>query len=96
MFSLVPLGDLSRFRRSNVSNEVYLITEDECIKANGLVLAARSVTFEEMLQKSENIPAVEFSDDLAGLEDCLDLAYGGTIVIREDNFKSIYKFGKLF
>ena len=96
MFSLVPLGDLSRFRCSNVRNEVYLITEDECIKANGLVLAARSVTFEEMLQKSENIPAVEFSDDLAGLEDCLDLAYGGTIVIREDNFKSIYKFGKMF
>ena len=49
-----------------------------------------------MLEESENIPAVEFSDDLTGLEDCLDLVYGGSVEIREDNFKTIYKFGKLF
>ena len=49
-----------------------------------------------MLEESENIPAVEFSDDLTGLEDCLDLVYGGSVEIREDNLKTIYKFGKLF
>ena len=38
----------------------------------------------------------QFSDNMAGLEDCLDLVYGGSVDIREDNFKSIYKFGKLF
>ena len=49
-----------------------------------------------MVEESENIPAVEFSDDIAGLEDCLDLVYGGSVDISEDNCKSIYKFGKLF
>ena len=49
-----------------------------------------------MLGENEKIKAVEFSDDLTGLEDCLDLAYGGFVEIREDNFKTIYKFGKLF
>ena len=96
MFSLTPLGDLTRFRRNNVKNEAYLITEDVCIKAHGIILAARSTTIEVMLEESENIPAVEFSDDLTGLEDCLDLVYGGCVEIREDNFKTIYKFGKLF
>ena len=77
-------------------NEAYLITEDVCIKAHGIILAARSAKIEVMLEESENIPAVEFSDNLTGLEDCLDLVYGGCVEIKEDNFKTIYKFGKLF
>ena len=96
MISLAPLGDLTRFRRSNSKNEVFLITEDVCIKSNGVLLAARSSKIEKVLETNENIPVVEFSDDVAGLEDCLDLIYGGGVEIREDNAKTIYKFGKLF
>ena len=96
MFSLTSLGDLTRFRRSTIKSEVYLVTEDVCIKSHGVLLAARSAKLEEMLEQSENIPVVEFSDNMAGLEDCLDLVYGGSIFIEEDNFKAIYKFGKLF
>ena len=96
MFLLPPLGDLTRFLSSNIKNEVYLITKDVSIKSNGLLLAARSAKIEEILEESEKIPAVQFSDNMAGLEDCLDLVYGGSVDIREDNFKSIYKFGKLF
>ena len=96
MFSLTSLGDLTRFRRNNVKNEAYLITQDKSIKVHGIILAARSAKIEEMLKENEKIKAVEFSDDLTGLEDCLDLVYGGSVEIREDNFKTIYKFGKLF
>ena len=96
MFSLTPLGDLTRFRRSNVKNEAYLITQDVSIKVHGIILAARSAKIEVMLEENEKIKAVEFSDDLTGLEECLDLVYGGSVEIREDNFKTIYKFGKLF
>ena len=96
MFSLAPLGNLTRFRRSNFKNEVYVIIEDRCIMSNGVLLAARSAKIEKILEESENIPAVQFSDNMAGLKDCLDLVYGGSVDIREDNCKSIYKFGKLF
>ena len=92
MFSLAPLTDLTRFRRSNFKNKVYVITEDRYIKSNGVLLAARSAKIEETLEESENILAVQFSDNMAGLEDCLDLVYGGSVDIREDNCKSIYKF----
>ena len=95
MFSLAPLKDLTRFLHCTFKNECYLITEDVCIKCNGVLLAARSAKLEGMLGESENIPALEFSDDLTGLEDCLDLVYGGSVEIREDSFKAIYKFGKL-
>ena len=96
MFSLAPLNDLTRFRRNTFKNEVYLITEDLSIKCNGIPFAARSSKIEDMLEKSENIPVVEFSDEIAGLEVCLDLIYGGRVAITEDNFKTIYKFGMLF
>ena len=96
MFSVTPLGDLTRFRRSDIKSEVYLVTEDVCIKSHGILLAARSAELEKMVEESENIPAVEFSDDIAGLDDCLDLVYGGNVDISEDNCRTIYKFGKLF
>ena len=91
MFSFTPLTDLTRFQHGNFKNEVYVINEDKCITSNGVLLAARSNKIEEILEESENIPAVQFSDNMAGLEDCLDLVYGGSVNIREDNFKSIYK-----
>ena len=96
MFALVPLGDLTRFRRSNIKSEAYLVTDNVCIKSHGIVLAARSAKLEKMVEESENIPAVECSDNITGLEDCLDLVYGGSVDIREENCKTIYKFGKLF
>ena len=96
MFVLAPLGDLSRFLSSDIKSEVYLVTEDVCIKSHRILLAARSAKLEKMVEESENIPAVEFSDDMRGLEDCLDLVYGGSVDISEGNCKTIYKFGKLF
>ena len=96
MFSLAPLADLTRSRRSDIKSEVYLVTEDVCIRSHGILLAARSANLEKIVEESENIPAVEFFDNIIGLEDCLDLVYGGSVDIREDNCKSIYKFGKLF
>ena len=95
MFALVPLGDLTRFRRSDIKSEAYLVTEDVCIKYHGFLLAARSAKLDggrEMVEESENIPAVECSDNITGLEDCLDLVYGGSVDIREESCKSIYKF----
>ena len=96
MFTLAPMENLTRFRRRNIKSEVYLVTEDVRIKSHGILLAARSAKLEKMVDDSENIPAVEFSDNLTGLEDCLDLVYGGSVDISEENCKSIYKFGKLF
>ena len=96
MFFLTSLGNLTRFRRSTIKSEAYLVTENVCIKSHGVLLAARSSILEEMLKKSENIPVLELSDNMAGLEDCLDLVYGGSVSIGENNFKAIYKFGKLF
>ena len=71
MFALSNLGDVTRYHKENFKNEVFVITEDKAIKTSGIMLAARSTVIEEIIQKSENIPAIEFSDNLLGLSACL-------------------------
>ena len=90
------LDDLSRLLTENFRNEVFLITEDKSIKCSGAVLAARSSVLEGMIEDSNNIPAIEFSDSIPGLECCLCILYGGSISIDITNYKSLFKFGQLF
>ena len=47
-------------------------------------------------KKNQYVKADDFINDVAGLETCLDLIYGGSVDIGEDNFKAIYKFGKIY
>ena len=96
MFKLPPLKDISRFFDESFKNEVHLITEDKAILCNGILLAARSAHIENLLKFTKNIPSTELSDGLPSLDACLDLVYGKSITIDKFNFRSIYKFGKIF
>ena len=96
MFTLSQLGDVRRYFTDNFRNEVYIITEDKPIKCSGILLASRSIIIEEIIQNSENVPAIEFSDNIPGLIVCLSLIYGGSVDISRENYISIFKFGKLY
>ena len=96
MLTLSQLGDISRYLKDNFRNQVYIITEDKPIKCSGILLASRSTIIEEIIENSENIPAIEFSDNIPGLFACLKLVYGGSINISRDNYRSILKFGIIF
>ena len=96
MFTLSQLGDVRRYFTDNFRNEIYIITEDKPIKCSGILLASRSIIIEEIIQNSENVPAIEFSDNIPGLLVCLSLIYGGSVEISRENYKSIFKFGKLY
>ena len=96
IIKLPLLDDLSQFLTENFRNEVFLITEDKPIKCSGAVLAARSSVLEGMIRESNNIPVIEFSGNISGLECCLHVLYGGSISIDIRNYKSLFKFGKLF
>ena len=79
MFTLSQLGDVTRDLKDNFRNQVYVITEDKPIQCSGVLLASRSTIIEEIIQNSECIPAIEFSDNLPGLFVCLNLIYGGVL-----------------
>ena len=96
MFTLSPLGDVSRYLKDNFRNQVYIITENKPIKCSGILLTSKSTIIEEVIQNSKNIPAIEFSDNIPGLFACLKLVYGGSINISKDNYRRIFKFGIIF
>ena len=96
MLTLSQLGDISRYLKENFRNQVYIITEDKPIKCSGILLASRSTIIEEIIENSENIPAIEFSDNIPGLFACLKLVYGGSVDISKENYRSILKFGIIF
>ena len=96
MLTLSQLGDVRRYFTDKFRNEVYIITEDKPIKCSGILLASRSIIIEEIIQNSENVPAIEFSDNIPGLLVCLSLIYGGSVDISRENYKSIFKFGKMY
>ena len=96
MLTLSQLGDISRYLKDDFRNQVYIITEDKPIKCSGILLASRSTIIEEIIENSENILAIEFSDNIPGLFACLKLVYGGSINISKENYRSILKFGIIF
>ena len=96
MFALPRLGDVTKFLNNNFRNDVYLITDDVLIKCNGLLLASRSAAIEEIIESSDNIPVNELSDNIPALNDCFSLIYGCTVTVNYSNYKSIFKFGKMF
>ena len=96
ILKLPLLDDFSRLLTENFRNEVFFITEDKPIKLSGTVLAARSSVLEGMIQDNNNIPAIEFSDNIPGLYSCLRVLYGGSISIDIRIYKSLFKFGKIF
>ena len=96
MFTLPHLGDVTRYLKADFRNNVFLITDHQLIKCSGIMLAARSIVIEEIIQNGEKIPALQFSDNLPGLFLCLDLIYGGSVEINEENYRSIFMFGKIF
>ena len=96
MLKLPRLPDISRFCFNDDIRDEFFFTEDEVIKCNGVLLAARSAKLEGLIRDSENIRASEFSDNLPALNDYLSLIYGAKVSLNSSNCKSIFKFGKIF
>ena len=82
--------------RTRIPNSVTIAIGEEIIECNGLVLARHSKVLREMLFNSSDLYLDEFCGDRTGVEDCLDLMYGGRVEIDEGNIQVLIKFGKLF
>ena len=82
--------------RTRIPNSVTIAIGEETIECNGLVLAGHSKVLRELMFSSSDLYLDEFCGDRTGVEDCLDLMYGGEVEIDEGNIQVLIKFGKLF
>ena len=79
-----------------IPNSVTIAIGEDIIECNGLVLARHSDVLREMLFSSSDLYLDEFCGERVGVEDCLELMYGGEVEIDEGNIQVLIKFGKLF
>ena len=100
MSKLHDKADLSRFvRRANpvkLYNTVRLMVGDECIEASGIVLSQCSNVLAELVERSGVIYLDQFIGDIDGVQDVVELLYGGTVELGLDNVRILLKFSALY
>ena len=79
-----------------VPNTISLVIDDHVIECSGPILAQHSLILFESLTKSNEIHLNEFSGMVEGLLDCIEMLYGGDVVVGLDNLQALMKFSVLY
>lgn len=102
MVKIPHLPDFSHFvdkghpNPVKVHNNVNLLIGEKVIVVNGIVISQCSEQLLNLVSTSSDVYLDDFVDDLEGVYDCLNLLYGGTVVISNRNIQTIIKFSVKF
>ena len=100
LISLSSLGNLSRFVRQKDRVEphetVLLLVDGSTISCSGTILAARSSVLEKAVGEHYEIFLDGFEGMLDQVHQCLELLYGGFILVDSDNIIPILRFSVQF
>jgi len=103
-FRVKDLPDISRFVRRkdkvNINNTVKLTSNSgQVIEVSGTVLSQCSEKFAELVSTQDEIELPHYfsthnepSQERSGLQDCIELMYGGTVQISSSNIEPIVNF----
>ena len=100
MVRVASLPDLSRFiRRSNklpIYNTIHFLVGTESIEVSGCVLSLKSSVLEDLVGKQREVYLDQFTGEMEGVKDCVELLYGGKVELSEDNIKTVIKFSVMY
>ena len=100
VMKLEGIPDVTRFiRRTDkvpINNTVTLILGEVEIEANRLVLALKSKVIEEIVSTQREIFLDDFVGEEEGVQDVLEMLYGGDVKVSMANIKTIIKFSVLY
>jgi len=102
MSQLAGIPDLSRYVRRkdkiNVFNSVSIIIDNTILDVNGLVLSRKSPVLEQLVcsQSEISLDNGHFTGEKEGIQDCVELLYGGEVEITIANINTITKFSALY
>ena len=99
--SRIPnLPDFSQFiqrgDKIKIHNTVNFVIGEKTIEANGIVISQSSTILLDLAVKNSDIYIDDFVNDLKGVQDCLELLYGGPVDITTTNIQTIVKFSVKF
>ena len=94
------LPDLSRFVKRGeklpVHNTVLLLVGEESIEVSGPVISQVSVVLQELVGSQAELYLDQFVGEIEGIQDVVELLYGGVVEFSKKNYRTIMKFGLLY
>ena len=100
MVRIPDLPDLSRFvQRTDkvpVYNTVHLLVGAESVEVSGPVVSQASQTLQDLVGNQPELYLDQFSGEIEGIRDVVELMYGGCVEMSEVNYKTILKFSVVY
>ena len=100
MVRIPDLPDLSRFvQRTDkvpVYNTVHLLVGAESVEVSGPVVSQASQTLQDLVGNQPELYLDQFSGEIEGIRDVVELMYGGCVELSEVNYKTILKFSVVY
>ena len=100
MVRIPDLPDLSRFvQRTDkvpVYNTVHLLVGAESVEVSGPVVSQASQTLQDLVGNQPELYLDQFTGEIEGIRDVVELMYGGCVELSEVNYKTILKFSMVY
>ena len=100
MVRLSSFPDLSRFVKREdkvkVNNTVHLLVGEDSIEVSGLVLSQASQVLQDLVGNQRELYLDQFLGEIEGIQDVVEMLYGGEIELSEVNYQTIIKFSTVF
>ena len=100
MVRIPDLPDLSRFvqraEKVPVYNTIHLLVGEESVEVSGPVICQASKVLEGLVGNQPELYLDQFTGEIEGIYDVVEILYGGEVKLSEQNFKTVLKFSVLF
>ena len=100
MVRISSLPDISRFVRRegrlNINNTIHLLVGEDVVEVSGCVISQSSQLLQDLAGQQREIYLDQFTGEVEGIQDVVEMMYGGEVGLREENVKTILKFGVVY
>ena len=100
MVRIARLPDLSRFVRQDekvtIYNTIHLLVGEDSVEVSGPVISQASQLLQDLVENQRELYLDQFSGEIEGVQDVVEMLYGGEMELSEVNYKTVLKFSMLY
>ena len=100
MVRIASLPDISRFvkreSRLNINNTIHLLVGEDAVEVSGCVISQSSQLLQDLALTQREIYLDQFTGEIEGIQDVVEMMYGGEVKLNEGNVKTILKFSVVY
>ena len=100
MVRITSLPDISRFvkreGRLNINNTIHLLVGEDAVEVSGCVINQSSQLLQDLALTQQEIYLDQFTGEIEGIQDVVEMMYGGEVKLTLENVKTIMKFSVVY